>query len=118
MKYKVLVFASHDDINPSDDNIDINVVLSNGDVYFATLFTADNIVQLLKNAEGGYVYAVHMIIVKDLTVASIKEVVTNIIQEKRINSAMSKIGTIAQVGPDANSFDDVTKFVLCQGSTD
>ena len=79
--------------NPEDDNIDLNVILTNGDVYFATAFTLKNIEKLLVKSELVHFWSTDMFIVKDLTIETIEKAVAEMITVGHLENAFSKIGT-------------------------
>src|SRR5690554_7688996 len=64
MEFRILSFSSFLDVNILNDNIDINVVFSNGDVFFATLITIENIKQLME--EESFFWIDTMLIVSSL----------------------------------------------------
>jgi hypothetical protein len=110
MNFKILLIAPYNTTNIINDNIDINVVLPSGDVYFATLFTIANIQSLLKSSTDGYFNAADMIIVEELTIPTIRFVVNNIIQNKCLDLVMSKIGVIKEVLPDILTYEEIEDF--------
>jgi len=76
----------------SNDNVDINILFDNGDVYFSTLFTLSNIDALMTKESSSYFWATDMIVVKDLRVESIKKVVLEIVEHGLLEDHFSKIG--------------------------
>jgi|LakMenEpi03Aug12_release.lakeMendotaPanAssembly.Ray.scaffolds.fasta_scaffold3064938_1 hypothetical protein len=81
-----------------DDNIDINVYVNDGKRYSATLFTPKNIAMLLEKyeksgecARGTFVWAVEMIILKDLSKESILTTVDALLRTGEIEFAMTRI---------------------------
>lgn len=93
--------------NLDDDNIDVNVILPNGFVYFGTLFTLLNIRSLMKNSDELYFWATDMIIVKDLKKETIRSTIFKIIEDGYLEMAFSKIGTIKDIYTDKNSYDEI-----------
>ena len=97
-----LIGSNFDVIIPSDgpwdttnDNIDIQVRMRNGRVYVATMFTVSNLTELLARyeqsgecASGTYVWAVEMIVMKDLTEQSILKTIDDMVETREIDAAM------------------------------
>lgn len=78
----------------SDDNIDVVVTLEDGSKHGATFFTPKNITTLMahhevtgENCHGRYEWCVNMIVVRELTTETVKEVVADIIREGQLESA-------------------------------
>lgn len=78
-----------------DDNIDVEVDLRNGRRFAATFFTVRNLSSLIEKyrvtgecAHGTFVWAVEMIILRDLTEESIHATVQDLISTGVIESAM------------------------------
>lgn len=72
-KFKIVFPTGYQINNIYNDNIDVNVYLSTGEVYFATLFTVHNIEMLMKRENDYYFYSDSMIIFQDLSLKNIKE---------------------------------------------
>jgi hypothetical protein len=49
MEFKIYVPVGCQTVDPLDDSMDVNIIINNMDVYFATLFTIKNIEKLLLN---------------------------------------------------------------------
>jgi hypothetical protein len=67
MDFKI-IFPSGYNLNLDDEtdgNIDINIILKNGNVFFATLFTILNLDYLLNKHDEPCFWATDMLIVKD-----------------------------------------------------
>src|ERR1700761_2364920 len=106
MDFKVLLIAPYENIDILNDNIDINVVLPTGDVYSATLFTIANIQAMLEKSDDGYFNSEDMIIVKELTVPTIRFAINNIINNGSIELTMSKVGHIQDVLPGILTYEE------------
>lgn len=94
-----------DDI--SSDNLDVNVILENGEVYWATFFTMDNIKSIMVKERSVSFWAANMIIVEDLDRLTIRLAVKELMDENLLKPSMAYIGTIEQVFRKEMSFDDV-----------
>jgi hypothetical protein len=69
------------DCNPENDNIDVNVVLTDGREFTFTIATPNNIFWCMDNENVNYFFGSPMIFVKRLTRESIEEVVSRIVTE-------------------------------------
>jgi hypothetical protein len=107
VKFKIIFPSGYDVKNINNDNIDINVVLPNERVYFATLFTLQNIQMLMQSSELSYFWSTDMIIVKNLEKETIKKAVTQIIAEFHLEVSFSQIGTIKDVYPPKKTYGDL-----------
>lgn len=107
MSFKI-VFPTGYQINDKiNDNIDINVILSNGDVYFATLFTLSNIQYLMGKDRHNFFWADSMLIVESLDKNSIREAISEMISEGYFNNALSKIGNIDSIYGRSNTYSEL-----------
>jgi len=86
--YKIYLLTDEEDLNPDDDNVDIEVEFDSGERYVATLFTLKNIPSLMKRYEsthechnGGYFWASDMIVVQKLTKKNIQDTVVDLSHE-------------------------------------
>ncbi len=84
--------------NTENDNIDIEVSLPDGRRFAATLFTLQNLSALLDKykasgecANGTFVWAVEMIVLRDLTCSSIEATIQDLVFTGQIGSAMLPI---------------------------
>jgi hypothetical protein len=110
MEFKILLTTPYEYINILNDNIDINVILPTGEVYFGVFFSIANIQNLLEKSDSGYFNSEDMIIVKELTVPTIRYAVTNIINNGVIELVMSKIGYIKSVLPGISTYEEIKDF--------
>ena len=83
--------------SPTDDNVDVEVRLPNGDLYVATFFTLANLQRLFeKNRESGeclsgrYFWASDMILVEELTIESMTDAVEDLIANGEFAGAFRK----------------------------
>lgn len=110
MEYKILFMSPYEEVDESNDNVDIKVALSSNIVYSGTLFTLSNIRYLLEQSDLLCFHAEDMIIVKDLTYFTINESIKNLVEKNLIESYMSMIGTVKQVFTKANGYHDLKNF--------
>jgi len=103
--FKILFPAGYNITEITDDNIDVNVILSNGFVYFATFFTISNIKNLMN--KDLYFWSTDMIVVKNLEKETIKKIVLNIIDEELLETSFSKIGTIKEIYSENENFEGI-----------
>lgn len=80
-----------------NDNIDINIILDNGDVYFATMFTLSNIRSLMVKESLIFFDVYDVLIVRDLRRNSIKELVKELVERNQVDIFCSKIGNENEV---------------------
>lgn len=108
MDFKILTFSSFSDVNIINDNIDINVVFSNGDVYFATLITVQNIKQLM--GDESFFWIDTMFIVNCLSKESIKKAISETIENNYFDKIFSKIGNLETLEWRVKSYHDFDSF--------
>lgn len=102
-----------------DTNLDINVVLETGDVFFATIFTIENIKNLIDKDLSSYFWVPDMIIVKEVTKQAIYKAIGGIIEDGYLEMSLSKIGSISDVYGDDHSFDSLVEknyFKIIKGN--
>lgn len=97
MPFKIIFPAPYQVTDIYDDNLDVNIVLSNGDVYFGTLFTLKNIQKLMITNNEIYFWSTDMLIVKDLSYQRIHQAIETVLNDGYFEMAFSKIGTIKTV---------------------
>lgn len=98
--FKILLPSGYNVHDIYDDNIDVNVALRSGIVYFATFFTIFNIQTLMSNEGVIYFWSTDMVIIKDLRTETIREAVSKIIEDGLLDVSFSKIGIIEDVYPE------------------
>lgn len=81
--------------NTTDDNVDVEVVLSNGEVRTATFFTVSNILSLMKLyqetgecLDGLFFWSKEMIIVKDLEYETVRRTIWELVKSGEYRHAM------------------------------
>ena len=96
MNLKISVPAGYKVDDYLDGNIDVNVVVDDRDVYFATLFTIRNIEKLLSEQflAKHYFWSTDMIIVENLEVKTIKKAIENLVNDGILESACTYIGRV------------------------
>lgn len=96
--FKIDILSRGYDINPDNDNVDVEVTLNDGEVFSATFFTLNNLRSLMEKysrngecANGLYIWAADMIIVTRITEEIINASVKDLIDSGEIFSACSRI---------------------------
>lgn len=110
MEFRVITFSSFSDVNYLNDNIDVNVVFPNGDVFFATLITITNIQQLKGNYS--FFWIDNMLIVENLDKKTIKKAIEEVIENDYFEKIFSKIGNIETLDGFVKRYDDFNKTDL------
>ncbi|MFW0739388.1 hypothetical protein [Flavobacterium sp. T12S277] len=110
MKFKITVPAGYQVKNYENDNLDINVVLENKEIFFATLFTTNNIKMLLERDESTFFWAHTMVILKDLKKETIKKFVQEAIDSESLEAIFYKIGNLGQTKGYPSKFEKITDF--------
>lgn len=107
MEFKI-VFPSGYQVNDHyKDNIDINIILDNDDVFFGTLFTILNIKSLLNKSDESFFWSTDMLVVKDLSKKTILKSIDELLLSGHLNVVFTKIGTVSSIFPNLKSFYDV-----------
>jgi len=106
MKFKIHFPAGYQQFNIDNGNLDANIILETGDVYFCTIFTLSNIRQLMNKEESPYFWAMDMLIVDNLKKKTINAAVERIIDEKNLDPILCKIGTIEEIYGEKRLFSD------------
>lgn len=104
-KFKIIFITGHCGTNIHNDNIDVNVVLENGNVYFGVLGTVENIVTFFNRGDL-YYWSVDLLIVKDLSKETIRSAIQSAIDHDNLEYMFSLIGTIETIFK-VNSFDEI-----------
>lgn len=97
MKFKIIYPTGYTIDNTQNDNLDVNVVLENNDVYFGTLFTISNIIHLMNKESINYFCADSMLIVRDLKEKTITTVIESLIENSELYKFFSKIGSLQEI---------------------
>jgi len=97
MKFKVRFPAPFQVIDVDDDNLDVNIILENDEVYFGTLFTLTNIDKLMEKNREIYFWSTDMLIVKELSYQGIHAALQTVLNEGYFFSVFSKIGLVKDI---------------------
>jgi hypothetical protein len=79
--FKIIYPAGYQIANIYNDNIDVNIVLSDGSVYFGTFFTLASIQDLIIQNEYSYFWCTNLVIVENLSENAIYKAVLNIMND-------------------------------------
>ena len=95
---KVKIYSGVDGVNNINCNVDVEVRLSDGNKYVATFFTMENLKELFDKfqhtgecANGLYVWATQMIVVRDLSPRTIQRTIENLLEEGELEKAFARI---------------------------
>ena len=110
IKFKVLCPAGYQVDDISNDNIDINIIVNDGNVYFGTLFTISNIISLMEGSIEPYFWSTDLLIVKDLSIHTILFSIDSIIRESSLEMVFSNIGRIEDIYPNKIDFESITEY--------
>ena len=91
-----------------NDNIDINIFLPNGEIYFGTAFTIPNVQYLMGKEGSDYFWATNMFVVKNLARETIRTAVAQSLKDNYFSFIFSQIGTIDKKEYlEGSSFSDI-----------
>jgi len=108
MKFKVLFPAGYNVNDILNDNVDINIVLESGEVYFAIFLTILNIQYHMAKDDAHYFWSDDILIVKDLSQQTIRETISLTLDEGILERAFTKIGRLGENGLyDGVSFQEI-----------
>lgn len=105
--FKILFPTGYQVNSVENDNIDIHVVVSTGQIYFATLFTLKNIHYLMERENDSYFWVDSMLIVRNLEKSSIKDAIKRILEEEYGNVVLNEIGTIESIYGEGKLFEEL-----------
>lgn len=106
MNFKITFPGGYNVVNFINSNIDVNITLPTGKVYFATFFTILNVEYLLECGNDEYFWAADMLIVRNLEKATIRSSVSKIIEEHYQDVVFSEIGSVESIF-ELKSYDDI-----------
>lgn len=106
MRFKIIFPTGYQVADIFNDNIDINVVLENGDVFFGALFTISNLDYLLTESHEPFFYASDLLIVKDLSKKNIRAAIESLVSGS-IELAFTKIRSTCSNESGSDSFDTI-----------
>lgn len=97
--YELAIVSGSGEIDPSNDNVDVEVWFPDGRRYSATFFTLENLRSLMNRyqntgeCKGGlYLWAKDMMIVSELTREAIEATVEDLLHTGEFSSAFSELG--------------------------
>ncbi|MBK8909919.1 MAG: hypothetical protein IPM61_01180 [Chlorobi bacterium] len=105
--FKIVFPTGYQVLNVLDDNLDINIVIEDESVFFATLFTLLNVQKIMIQDGDNYFWAVNMIIIEDLELQTIRSVISKILDAGCEESIFSRIGTIQTIFSKDSSFNTI-----------
>ena len=101
--YSIHVHHGLDGVDPVEGNVDLEVRFDDGSRYAATFFTLNNLRSLFEKNEqtgeckgGLYLWASDMVIVREITAASISETVADLIAQGEFEGAFSRLWSDAE----------------------
>lgn len=109
-EFKILFPSGYKITDLDNDNIDINVILPDEKVFFGTIFTTQNITNLLSNNEESYFWSINMFITKDLSIDTITCAIDNIIRDGVLSLILSEIGTTESVYENSILYSSLEKW--------
>lgn len=110
IEFKITFPSGYNIDNVNNDNIDVNIILKDEQVFFATFFTIENIKQLMDKNELDYFWADSMIITKKLDKESMRRAIILAFEDETFNSIFSKIGNITDVFGVDKHFNEIIDF--------
>jgi hypothetical protein len=105
MQYKLYSPAGYLGTDKVNDNIDIHVVTEHGDVFFATLFTPINFSQLMERNGLNGMWVVDMVVVKDLSLETIRMAVDELMEKQSFTEAFCRLGTTGEIYEGRMSYE-------------
>ena len=106
MDFKITFPAGHKQTNELDDNINVHIILENGNVFVATLFTLANIQRLMTQSGSASFWASDMIIAANLSQEGIRDTIQEVIDDEYLEHACTHIGRIEKRYPGM-SFEQI-----------
>lgn len=110
MKFKVNFPTGYQVIDERNDNLDINVILENGEIFFCTIFTIENIKMLIHNNSLSFFWADNMVILNDLSKDNIKSFIQETLDFGNFENIFFKIGKLKEVEGYNCIFDEIIDF--------
>lgn len=97
-------------------NIDLNVVFSTGEVYFATAFTPSNLGYLMDKLAISYFWASDMFVVRNLKKTTLREAIQQAIDQDCFTRIFAMIGMIDEVYAGRKTFESIVDETFRQSS--
>lgn len=108
--FKVLFPSGYIINDLNNDNIDVNVVFKNGQVFFATFFTIRNIASLMEKEKSGFFWADSMIIVENMEKKTLRKAIGQIIEQRLFEALFSHIGNFESIYGNNVAYDQIPDF--------
>lgn len=86
------------------------MIFESGEIFFATLFTIDNIKGLMNQTEESYFYSDSMLILKDLKKETIRKSIEDLIVDSYFTNIFSKIGNLLSTEGYKLTFNNIQDF--------
>ncbi len=112
MNFKIKFPGGYRVSDIENDNLDVNVILPGGEVYFGCLFTLANIRQLMEQEGDHAFWATDMIVVSNLTRQTISKAIQELIDDGYLTQAFTHIGHISRVYSAYTTYEDVPCCIL------
>ena len=96
-EYKIKFPSGYQGVDLHNDNVDVNLIFPDGKVYFATLFTLENISSLMNKENSSFFWASDMVILKDLKQETIYKALDELIEKDYLSLILSELGTIEKI---------------------
>ena len=106
-QFKTKFPTGYDIPDPLNDNIDMHVIVPEGKVFFATIFTLRNIQHIMDKLGMAYFSGADMLILNDLMKETIRIAITQIIEADELDTALSEIGSIEAVYGTGKNYDNL-----------
>lgn len=110
--FKIIFPSGYQIMDVLDDNLDINVIFDNGQVFFATLFTIKNVKSLMLKDEAVFFWAENMLIVTNLKKETIRRAIQESINEGCFRRAFCEIGFIENIYGIGKSYDELKDITI------
>lgn len=98
MEYSLSIVNGKREINETNDNIDVEIHLKDGSLYSATLFSMENITEIMESYKntgeclnGAFFWASDMIIIQNFKLETINNIIKELVESGEYKYACSKI---------------------------
>lgn len=95
---EILIYCHAEELTDAIGNVDIEVRLASGGRFSATLFTIANLEALMakdartgENASGLYQWAIDMVIMRELSLATVAELVEHLLENETIGEVLMRL---------------------------
>lgn len=110
IEFKIVFPSGYSVKDINNDNIDINVIFQNNQVFFATVFTVENIITIMKKDKLDYFWADSMLIFEKIEKKSLRNSIASILEEGSFELIFSKIGNIQDIYGININYDKIIDF--------